>query len=74
MGFADISQLQFELERSVQARTWRRVRDLAIEVRPERVVLRGHAMTYYIKQLAQHGILDLLPDVPLDNVIAVENR
>ncbi|HEV3257674.1 MAG TPA: hypothetical protein VG013_12385 [Gemmataceae bacterium] len=63
--------LQYELERHVQVRTGRRVRDLAIELSPERVVVRGRADTYYVKQLAQHGIRDVLPQVSLENAIVV---
>src|SRR5258708_6829896 len=55
------SQLQLELERQVVARTGRRVRDLTIELYSERVILRGHTSTYYVKQLAQHGVRDVLP-------------
>jgi hypothetical protein len=63
--------IQQELERHVHLRTSRRVRDLSVEVQPGAVVLRGRADSYYIKQLAQQGVLDLLPDVHLQNVIAV---
>jgi hypothetical protein len=63
--------LQKELEQRVLARTGRRVRNLAIELSSERIVLRGRADTYYIKQLAQHGIRDVLPQVRLENAIVV---
>jgi hypothetical protein len=66
------SQIQQELEQRVLARTGRRVRDLAIELSPERIVLRGHAATYYVKQLAQHGVRDVLPQVRLENAIVVD--
>jgi hypothetical protein len=66
------AQIQQELEQRVLARTGRRVRDLAIELSPERIVLRGHAATYYVKQLAQHGIRDVLPQVRLENAIVVD--
>lgn len=69
----DTTQLQCELERQVLMRTGRRIRNLAIELAPERVILRGQTTTYYIKQLAQHGIRDILPDVRLENTIAVDN-
>ena len=65
--------LQQELEICVQARTGRRIRNLQIELCPELVVLRGDAESYYIKQLAQHGIRDLLPEVRLENAIVVQN-
>jgi hypothetical protein len=68
----DPSQLQVELEQQVRLRTGRRVRNLAIELRPEQVILRGQTASYYVKQLAQHGVRDILPDVRLENTIAVD--
>ena len=68
----DSKQLQSALERQVRMRTGRRIRNLAIELAPERVILRGQTTTYYVKQLAQHGIRDILPDVRLENTIAVD--
>jgi len=72
MGLPHFPHLQEELERHVQTRTGRRVRNLAVELHPERVVLRGRASTYYIKQLAQQGVQDMLPDVCLENAIVVD--
>jgi hypothetical protein len=66
--------VQQELERHVHIRTGRRVRNLTVELHPERVVLHGRADSYYVKQLAQQGVRDLLPDVCLQNAIAVENH
>ena len=68
------SQLLDQAEQQVHTRTGRRVRNLAIELRPERIILRGQATSYYIKQLAQHGIRDLFPDMSLENSIVVEDR
>ncbi len=65
--------LHSELEQCVQRRTNRRVRQLAIELFPDRVVLRGLVSTYYVKQLAQHGVRDLLPSVSLENAIVVDH-
>jgi hypothetical protein len=62
-----------ELERLVAVRTGRRVRDLHIEFSPERVVLSGRASSYYVKQLAQHGVREVLPHVSLENSINVED-
>jgi len=67
------SGLQDELARRVQDRTGRRIRNLTIELCDERVILRGQAVSYYVKQLAQHGVRDLLPDVRLENTISVED-
>ena len=67
-------QLQHELEKHVHARTGRRIRNLRIELHSGGIILRGHATTYYIKQLAQHGIRDVLPRVSLQNAIVVDNN
>jgi hypothetical protein len=61
-----------ELERHVRQRTGGRIRELSIELGPEFVVLRGRASSYHLKQLAQHGIRELLPQARLDNAIVVE--
>jgi hypothetical protein len=67
-------QLQWQLERQVQNRTGHRIRDLAIRLDPERVVLNGRAATYYLKQLAQHGVRDILPQACLENAIEVDHN
>ena len=64
-------QLRDDLERQVLSRTGRRVRDLAVELHPEGIVLRGVAQSYYVKQLAQHGVRDVMPHVRLENAIVV---
>jgi hypothetical protein len=66
-------QLRADLERQVLTRTGRRIRDLAVELHPERVVLRGSTQSYYLKQLAQHGVREVLPHVRLENAIVVDN-
>ena len=70
----DCSQLQYELESRVQARTGRRVRNLAVELQGGRVVLRGETTSYYVKQLAQHGVQDILPKLHLENTIKVQSE
>jgi hypothetical protein len=67
-------QLQCELERQVQTRTGRRIRDLAVQLDNDRVILHGRAATYYLKQLAQHGVRDLLPQARLLNAIEVDHN
>jgi hypothetical protein len=64
--------LKQQLESRISQRTGRRIRNLTVELRPERVVLRGLATNYYLKQLAQHGVRELLPHVSLENVIIVD--
>ena len=67
----DLPRLRTELENHVMAVTGRRIRNLDIKISPEGVVLEGQTQTYYIKQLAQHGVREVLPDVRLDNAIQV---
>jgi hypothetical protein len=63
-----------ELKRLVEERTHRRIRDLAVEMKNGGIVLlTGRAGSYHLKQLAQHGILDVLPQVRLVNAIEVWN-
>jgi hypothetical protein len=71
-AFAAPELLQ-ELIRLVLVRTNRRVRDLTIEMSPERIVLRGRSSSYYVKQLAQHGVREMLPHVSLENSIDVDD-
>jgi hypothetical protein len=61
-----------ELERHILDRTGRRVHGLCVEVCDERVVLRGRASSFYVKQLAQHCVWDVLPQARLENDIEVE--
>ncbi len=70
----NVPQLQHELENQVRARTGRRIRNLRIELDSEGVILRGTAASYYLKQLAQHGIQDILPGVGLHNAIVVDQN
>ena len=57
---------------SVSTRTSRRVRDLVVEVGPDGVTLRGRAASFHIKQLAQHGVRELLPKARVENAIVVQ--
>jgi len=52
--------------------TGRRVQNLAIEVEGGRVILRGRAKSFHIKQLAQHGVQEVLANTRLENAIVVE--
>jgi hypothetical protein len=66
--------LEHELEHRISQRTGRRVRNLKVELRAERVILHGLATNYHVKQLAQHGVRELLPHVHLENGITVERQ
>jgi hypothetical protein len=67
----DFPNLRQELESHVLTRTGRRVLGLDIKLSPECVILRGRTNTFYIKQLAQQGVREILPDVRLENAIEV---
>jgi hypothetical protein len=69
----NVSSMEHELKRSIRARTGGRIRELNVELRAGGVVLRGRAASYHLKQLAQHGVRDLLPHVSLENAIVVES-
>jgi hypothetical protein len=55
----------------IQDRTGRRVRNLAVEVAGEIVVLHGKATSFHVKQLAQRGVRDVLPQAAVRNAIVV---
>jgi hypothetical protein len=63
-----------ELEKLVEERTHRRIRNLQIELDEGSVIIKGRARSYLVKQLAQHGILDVMPQVRLVNAIEVGNN
>jgi hypothetical protein len=55
----------------IDARSWRRIRQLRVEFEDNRVVVRGVVSSYYFKQLALSGLRDLLPEAPVDLAIEV---
>lgn len=67
----DLIALRNALENNILARTGRRVRNLAIILSAEEVTLQGRATSFYDKQMAQCGVRDLLPEIPLRNAIEV---
>ncbi len=68
---ADFPTLRRELESRVRLRTGGRLRKLDIQLSPDGIVLHGETSTFHVKQLAQHGIRDVLPNVHLRNDIVV---
>jgi hypothetical protein len=52
--------------------TGRRVQNLVIEIGSGRVVLRGRAKSFHVKQLAQRGVQEVLPYAKLENAIVVD--
>ena len=67
----DFPSLREELENHILALTGRRIRNLDIKLSPDGVILQGQTATFYVKQLAQHGVREVLPDVRLQNAIQV---
>jgi hypothetical protein len=53
-----------ELEQHIHSRLAGRVREFHLEVHKEGLVLRGRALTYYAKQLAQHAVMEI-SEVPI---------
>jgi hypothetical protein len=47
-----------ELEAHVQCRLSGQVRDFQLVVADKGILLRGQAHTYYVKQLAQHAVME----------------
>jgi osmotically-inducible protein OsmY len=71
MVFATFPMMQ-HLEEQIHQRTNRQVRNLSVELRGGRVVLRGQTTSYYVKQLAQQEVIGTLPaDVRVENTITV---
>jgi hypothetical protein len=50
-----------QLEVRIQGRLSGRVRDLRLVLRDDGLVLRGWCRTYYVKQVAQHAVMDAAP-------------
>lgn len=71
MSALDFPRLRQELESHILARTGTRLRDLDIQLSPDGVRLNGLTTTFYVKQLAQHSIREMLPGVQLHNDIRV---
>jgi hypothetical protein len=72
MGLDQAQFLRRQLERQILARCGHRILNLCVEVGPDQVVLHGRTDRFHVKQLAQHGVRELLPTVPLRNAITVE--
>lgn len=64
-------ELTDRITRSIQDRTGGQVRNLRVEVQPERVILYGRSPSYYCKQLASQAGLEHAADRLLTNAIDV---
>jgi hypothetical protein len=63
--------LQKELEERVRARIGNRLRNLEIRLSADGITLCGQAPTFYVKQLVQHSVWEVLPQARLKNSIVV---
>ncbi len=54
------AELLWNLERQIVQRTLGRVRDLQLETKDNRVVVRGFTPSYFMKQLAIQAALEVL--------------
>jgi hypothetical protein len=67
------AKLEQTLERRITERTWGRIRRLRVEVAEDRVLIHGFTESYYAKQLAIQGALDVLgPRRPRELVLDIE--
>ena len=62
-----------EVLHRVHQRTSQRVSHLNVAFVGNRVILEGIARSYHVKQLAQHGVLEVCPDQSIENKIRVQN-
>jgi hypothetical protein len=67
------AKLAEALERRITERTWGRIRRLRVDVADDRVLIHGFTQSYYAKQLAIQGALDVLgPGRPRELVLNIE--
>jgi hypothetical protein len=64
-------RLAIAIMQRIESRLPGRVRNLAVRITGDTIVLEGQCATYYTKQLAQHAALGILEDEHLENAIAV---
>jgi hypothetical protein len=65
-------QLAIAIRQRIETRLAGRVRDLAVRIKGDTIVLEGCCATYYTKQLAQHAALGVIEDEHLENAIVVK--
>ena len=53
-------ELERSIERQIVQRTWSRIHRLQVETVDGRIVVHGCTSSYYVKQLALQGVLDVL--------------
>jgi hypothetical protein len=68
VGRAEFAQI---IERRIVERTWRRIRQLRVEICAGRVVVHGQTLWYYAKQLAIQAVLEALHEAGVTAVVDV---
>ena len=71
MTVIEFPSLRDKLISHIKARTGGRLTNLLVKLSRDEVVLHGEANSFYVKQLAQQGVRELLPEVRLENAIVV---
>jgi hypothetical protein len=64
--------IEVDLASLIHLRTGRQVSGLHVDISPGHVVIRGRAGSFYVKQIAQHCVLERLPNTRVTNAIIVE--
>jgi hypothetical protein len=67
-GRAELGRI---IERRIVERTWRRIRQLRVEVCAKRVVVHGQTLCYYAKQLAIQAVQEALREASVTAVVDV---
>jgi hypothetical protein len=65
------SELEQIIEQRIMECTWRRIRQLRVEVSAERVVVHGQTLWYHAKQLAILAVLEALREAGVTAVVDV---
>jgi hypothetical protein len=73
MAYAATPQLADSLAARIHQRTGWRVRNLAIEILPDRAIVRGQASSHVSSRLALNIIRDLLPHIDVENALGVDD-
>ena len=53
----------------IMRKTSRRIRHLKVETADDRIVVRGFAPSYYVKQLALHAIFEAMAGAPVGEIV-----
>lgn len=69
-----VLDLNWTIERRISERTWGRIHHLRVEVTPERVIVRGAAASYYLKQLAVAAVSETLAMAMISLAVEVDIR